>query len=71
MSGPALLSARAVPDLVRRASRRGVGDGPRRLLPGPKLRLLQDLDQDREDVGVDHRLLDKDTGDGEVTHTHR
>lgn len=44
------------PDLFWGPSGGGVSNGPGRLLPGPELRLLQDVDEHREDVGVDHSL---------------
>lgn len=49
-------SVRVRPDLFWRSSRRGVGDRPGRLFPGPELRLLENINQDWEDVGVDDRL---------------
>lgn len=38
------------------SSGRGVGDGPRRLFPGPEFGFLQNFNEDWEDVGVDYRL---------------
>jgi len=56
LSDTPVLALLCGPDLRRGSSGGGVSDGPGCLLPGPELRLLQDVDEHREDVGVDHSL---------------
>ena len=43
-------------DLLRSAARRGVGDGPRGLLADVELGVHEELDERRDDVGVDDGL---------------
>ena len=45
-----------IADLIGRPSGSSVGDGPGRLFSRLELGLLEDLDEDGEKVGVDHRL---------------
>ena len=54
-------------DLCRCASRCGIGDGPRCLLPCAELSLLKDLNQYWEDVGIDHILTREEVTS--ATHT--
>lgn len=49
------------PYLCRSATRGGVGNCPGRLLPRTELGLLKDLNEHREDVGVDHVLTREET----------
>ncbi len=44
------------PGLFGRSTRRGVGDDPGRLLARLELSLAENIDQNGEDIGVDHRL---------------
>jgi len=44
------------PDLIRRSTRHGIGDCPRRLLASFKLRPTHYVNQRRYYVSVDHRL---------------
>lgn len=45
-----------IPNLHRGAPRGSISDSPRSLLPCAELSLLKDLNQDWEDVGVNHIL---------------
>lgn len=46
-----------VPDLCRSAARGGIGYSPRCLLPCAEFCLLKNLNQYREDVGINHTLV--------------